>query len=267
MRCIILPLVLGTLIAATLTGRAQVATSAFDSDRWMTFYYENPQPENTFTAIRAIHDEDLLLNPNAQRPLIAFFSTILRDNPSVTTQLLPRCTFLTEQEIGVLAYAFWFANTDSSKAQLMTLSAKNKNFALFLKSPPPSILDAEITLPNSLDMCWGHFFASGNTQYIGKVIQALENKNNKIDPAKILVYGTARWSLSSNCQQHKKVLAYCRSVVSRLPETSKAEVQSILDEIDGKVVPVNVETETANKLKKACQASQAIGAPAPLPGR
>jgi hypothetical protein len=222
----------------------------------MTFYYENPQPEKTFDAIRAIHDDCLLLLPIAQRPLIAFFSTIFRDNPSVTTQFLVRCTFLSEEEISVLAYAFWFADTGESKALLKVLSEKDKNYAPFLKSTPPSILESEITIPNSLDMCWGHYFASGNTQYVGKVIQALENKNNKTDPAKILLYGSARWSLASNCRQHKKVLAYCRSVVSRLPEASREEVQAILDEIDDKVAPVSVEKETADKLKQMKKANQ-----------
>jgi hypothetical protein len=245
---------------------AQAPTNTpFDSERWMTSYYEHPQPEKTFDAIRAIHDDGLLLLPNAQRPLIAFFSTIFRDNPSVTTQFLNRCSFLSEKEIGVLAYAFWFADTDESKAQLKALSDKDKNYAPFLKSTPPSILESEITMPNSLDMCWGHFFASGNTQYVGKVIQALENKNNKTDPAKILVYGSARWSLVSNCRQHKKVLAYCRTVVSHLPDTPKVEVQAILDEIDGKVVSPSVEKETADKLKqmkKANQTSDGIRQPA-----
>jgi len=239
---------------------AQAPTNTtFDSERWMTFYYENPQPEKTFDAIRAIHDDGLLLLPNAQRPLIAFFSTIFRDNPSVTTQFLARCNFLSEKEIGVLAYAFWFAGTDESKAQLKALSDKDKNYAPFLKSTSPSILESEITMPNSLDMCWGHFFASGNTQYVGKVIQALENKNNKTDPAKILVYGSARWSLASNCRQHKKVLAYCRTVVSDLPETTKAEVQAILDEIDGKIDPARVEKDTANKLKQIKKANRVAG--------
>ena len=162
----------------------------------------------------------------------------------MTTQVLSRCDFLTKEELVVLAYAFWFADTDEARSQLAALEKKDKHFAAFLKNPAPSILDAEITIPNSLDMCWGHFFASGNTDYIKKIIGTLEYKNEKTDQAKIMVYGAARWSLASNCIQHKTVLEFCRSIVKTLPETSEAEVQLILDGIDGKLSPGNAKGET-----------------------
>jgi len=54
-------------------------------------------------------------------------------------------------------------------------------------------------------------------------------------------------------------LAYCRTVVSDLPETTKAEVQAILDEIDGKIDPARVEKDTANKLKQIKKANRVAG--------
>lgn len=76
---------------------AQAPTSTtLDSERWMTCYYETPQPDRTRHAIRAIHEDGRLLVPNAHRPLTAMVSTICRDSPSVATPFLARCTVLSE---------------------------------------------------------------------------------------------------------------------------------------------------------------------------
>ena len=224
--------------AAADDPRALVASEPpFDAERWMTFYYEHPEPEKAFDAIRSIHDDGLLLLPDSQRSLLGFFSTIFRDNDAITTQVLARSPFLTQEEIGVLAYAFWFADTDDARTQLKALSDKDSNFKPFLNSAPPSILESPLSIPNSIDMCWGHFFASGDTAYVRKIIQTLDYADEMTDLAKILVYGSARWSLASNCRRHTTVLNYCRSTVSGLSGTQKIEVQSILDEIDGKISP------------------------------
>ncbi|MBQ9447314.1 MAG: hypothetical protein IJU61_11995, partial [Victivallales bacterium] len=57
--------------------------------------------------------------------------------------------------------------------------------------------------PSSLDMCWGAFMASGNKEYVKKVMEcALQvPEKNRID----LTAGAARWSMISNADRHPLV--------------------------------------------------------------
>jgi hypothetical protein len=208
-------------------------SSIEEIDNWVTFYYQNPHPEKIFEVIKQLHELNYFQNLDNEsvKPYAGFFSKIFGKNPSITLQVADECSSLSNREISVIELFLWFANTDESKQQLKKFQNRDPYSSQYLDKPP-SILDSEITSPSSLDFCWGSFFASGETVYIQKIIENLKYKNSN-DPSKLNLYGAARWSLKSNCEQHLKVAEYCSNSMEKQDSIVKEELQKILIELSG----------------------------------
>ena len=67
--------------------------------------------------------------------------------------------------------------------------------------------------PGKLDIWWASFFATGEKEYLGKILRYAEiPKRGPV--AKMLVQGAAAWSFKSNCRQHKAVAAFAKECLS-----------------------------------------------------
>ena len=205
--------------------------NAFDASEWMTFYYQNPEPEKTFDAIKELYAKGTLTETSTQHTSIAFLATIFEKNSDIAEKAAEKCAFMSQDGRWVIANSLWFADTKSSKSQLKKMEKSNKFLRPFLNSSPYDVLKSKELHESTIDMCWGYFLASGDTKYVRKVVSVLQIEN-KGDSAKDVIGDLARRSLTSNCRQHPKILKYCRSIVDDLPDRSKAEVQAILDKID-----------------------------------
>jgi hypothetical protein len=84
-----------------------------------------------------------------------------------------------------------------------------------------------IESPDVLDMLWVAFMASGDEKYVIQVISVLPYSTVKGNIPRLLVGGSARWSLTSNAIQHKRVLDICMSQLEKQPH----EVKEILSEV------------------------------------
>ena len=68
------------------------------------------------------------------------------------------------------------------------------------------INDDSAVNPTKLDIWWASYFATGDDQYLHKILQfAGEEMPTKGDVTKLLVIGAATWSFKSNCKQHTSV--------------------------------------------------------------
>ena len=75
--------------------------------------------------------------------------------------------------------------------------------------------------PTKLDIWWASFFATGDGEYLDKILEYAGLDLPESDVASILVIGAATWSFKSNCRQHQRVLEYAKSRLRRggLPES------------------------------------------------
>jgi len=60
--------------------------------------------------------------------------------------------------------------------------------------------------PTKLDIWWASYFATGDKEYLHKILlYAGEELPGKDNISKLLIIGAATWSFKSNCKQHKSV--------------------------------------------------------------
>ncbi len=174
---------------------SSAAVKNFNYEKWMTFYYQNPQPEYFVKAVKQMIQDGIFDKKSAHPPLIAFLSQILAQNPDKindwTSQL--------KEEIKLY---------DELWTQILLASnTKDK------KSRP--VYEIFPVHPGVLDMNWGYFSATGDKRAIRNIIKAFQY-NELIESApsdkKLLltsIIKAAEWSLNSNCKQHPLVLEYC----------------------------------------------------------
>lgn len=68
------------------------------------------------------------------------------------------------------------------------------------------INDDSAVNPTKLDIWWASYFATGNEEYLHKILlYAGEELPGKENVSKLLIIGAATWSFKSNCKQHKSV--------------------------------------------------------------
>ena len=64
--------------------------------------------------------------------------------------------------------------------------------------------------PAKIDVWWASFFATGDEQYLEKILRFAGLELPKGDIQRMLVIGAATWSFKANCRQHKRVLEFAK---------------------------------------------------------
>jgi len=210
-----------------------------DLSRWMNYYYLHPQPELTIKAIDYIQKNNLA-TPDARNSLIAFFSQVMTQNPQRLAAWTEHFKSLNNVMKGILWTAMWQANTLESKKQLViftnSLPADLKQ-ATSKMPPPVPIEKMPINGPGALDRLWSCFCVTGDERYVKRIIEALPPPNTHGAKQvsgnvanEIMLAGAAKWSLTSNAHQHKKVLAICMQVKQQTQDPAlKKELNAVIE--------------------------------------
>ena len=201
-----------------------------EDDSWMQGYYQHPQPERFEAEVKKLKKSGALQNGSAFPPLAAFFSRLFQS--ATTAQLVQWLRFiqsLPEEDQTVFLVALRWANIPETQDALEKIAAGKGQGATFARK----MLEAEvpaldkITVPSAgeLDMCWGAFFATGDSVYVLPVFRCAvkPSKANNID----LSQQAARWSLKALCRTHQKV----RDIKDAFYTTASPEERETLDEL------------------------------------
>ncbi|MGA7827416.1 MAG: hypothetical protein WCA04_07145 [Geobacteraceae bacterium] len=202
---------------------------------FMVNYYLHPRPEKLPQAVQAMHKMGYLQKETAAAPISSFLSVIFQSNSAAIESTLADFSSYLPAEQQILLTALWLADSEQSKLSLQTLLVSQDNKAGdtnadFLKSAPPKIDELPIESPEVLDMLWGAFMATGEEKYVIPIISVLPYSTINGDIPRLLVGGSAKWSLTSNAIQHKRVLDICVSQLEKQPK----EVKKILSDIISK---------------------------------
>ena len=222
-----------TLSAAVVTTKPLMPEKALND--WLTYYYLHPTPETTSLAIQSMQQLGYLKKESVGAPLASFFSLIFRSSPMAIESSLKTFANFSSEEQQVLLRSLWLANTKQAKIQLGKLIAIQVNNGIhdnedLLESDPQEIDKLPVNSPDILDMLWGAFMATGEEKYVVQVISVLPFSTIKGDVARLLVGGSARWSLISNAIQHKRVLDICISQLDKQPKEVKAVLSEVITE-------------------------------------
>jgi hypothetical protein len=196
---------------------------------FMIYYYLHPSPEKIPQAVQAMHKMGYLRKESAGAPIAAFLSLIFRSTSVAMEKTLVDFSSYSPVEQQVLLRALWLADTAQSKTALQKFELGNDN-AESVKSVPPRIEQLPVESPDVLDMLWGAFMATGDEKYVIQVISVLPYSTIKGNIPRLLVGGSAKWSLTSNAIQHKRVLDICESQLEKQPKETKEILAEVISE-------------------------------------
>ncbi|NEN91642.1 MAG: hypothetical protein F6K48_23145, partial [Okeania sp. SIO3H1] len=119
-------------------------------ENWMSFYYQNPQPDLIPIFIKSLSQKGFLKEETAQNSIMFFLSFIFRDNSNKiadwSSQVLPNLNII-EQE--VIIQAIFLSNTSEAQEYLNYLY-KNSESAIqnvinsFKDQVPPNLEEIPI---------------------------------------------------------------------------------------------------------------------------
>ncbi|MFM9956635.1 MAG: hypothetical protein ACKVZJ_01050 [Phycisphaerales bacterium] len=202
-------------------GRATVRASTLDpeTNRFIVYYYLNPQPERfeeVFRKIASATGEDA----GGNGPVFsAFYAPIMKANPQRIEGWVRALS--TPDILPIHRRALWRAavlsKVPEGKAALAKLlpAAPDDDRRIiqeFIDMPPADLLGELPRSTRALDMMWSSFNASGDERYVHQVINAMAHEKSEVG-SDVMFAMAAGWSLQSNAWQHSKVLEICREKV------------------------------------------------------
>lgn len=193
-----------------------------DYAQWMTYYYLHRDTAHMGDFLEWLQDSQLLeKKKNAVEPVKGFLAAVFSENRTKAVGWVKGRAF-TGGTAEALAYALWMSGNGKSVAGILAAVPD------YVNTPPPELLSATLKNPSDLDRMWGAFFATGNTEYVGKVVDVLDEAMNLTgDGMKdMATRASAAWSLSSNMQQHELV----RRKLQEERKTRPRMVQVIIEE-------------------------------------
>ena len=213
-----------------------MAGPTFQSDeefsRWLTFYYMNPEPNRVPDAIKYMSKSGVLDNDKAISPIFGFLSGTFRNNPDKVSSWVNQVSSLKEPHLGVVVLGLWYADLPESKKAAYAVLEKHPKlkpkFEFLYKGVPMTVEQIPLEQgPWVLDALWGKFMATGDGALVERIISTLPWIDIKGDIDRLMIGGAARWSLTSNAVQHKRVLEICEAA----EKTQIAEVADKLNEV------------------------------------
>ena len=197
-----------------LSGKAGFS-SMKEFDAWNTFYYLSPDPERVPAALRFLDERGLLEKRSSRLPEAAFLSAIFRANERMLPRLCGGTSGLGAATKRVVWRALRLSGTETGreilKRELKSATGADADFIeRLLRRRPPDLMAAPVTSPADLDMLWGAFFATGNTAFVKRVIDAACRPGAEGGMDAALTKAAAQWSLAANARRHRRVMRLCR---------------------------------------------------------
>jgi hypothetical protein len=221
-----------------------------DLGRWFTYYYLHPKPDLTPKAILFAEHAGLLDKPSSKAPFVAFFTQLFAHNPDKLHSWIVALAPLSQAHKEFIWTVLWYADTPEAKKQaallLPQLSAEDRDRNQKYTGKPVAIENWPISSPAVLDMLWSSFSATGDDRYVERIMTVLPwSSPTEHDVSKILIGGAAKWSLTANAVQHKRVLDLCMK-----DRDTQPQLKTILTEVIEKATKPRQAVQKTEKTKK-----------------
>lgn len=216
-----------------------------DFSKWMTYYYLHPEPASIAPAIKYAFASHLIDDVQRSGPAVfGFIAGTVKKNPELADSLIREFSSFNEAQYALLLVGIWYADLPHDRSRKIVAKALERYPALkknypFLMQPSVDLLTVS---PKRgvwvLDALWGNFMATGDQRPVINIISVLpwmdESKKSEViamgKPGLYLmaVSGAAKWSLTSNAQQHPRVLAICEAQISVQAEPAATQLRAIV---------------------------------------
>lgn len=210
--------------------------SQAEFNNWFSNYYQHPAVEKIVPAICYI-DEHNMLDKNHISPIFGFLAGVFKEEPTKVDQIVAELNELDDDSYLVVILGVWYASIPDSKdrvyAMLEGRPKLKEKLRLFYKGEAPDIVEIPLEQgPWVLDALWGNFMATGDKEPVVRIMQALPWLDLKDGNIKLnVIAGAARWSLTSNAIQHKRVMEICEQELSKQPLEVQTHLKLILAKV------------------------------------
>lgn len=223
------------LLASCNSHADEIFTSQEDLSVWLTFYYLNPDPEKIPAAVLYMSETGLLDQQNKISPIFGFLAGAFQDNPNKVSIWINELESIKPDHFSVVVLGLWYAKLPNSREMVYEILDSNEKlserFAYLKEGAPIRITEIPIEQgPWVLDALWGQFFASGSSDAIERIVQALPWIDVKGDTNRLLVGGAATWSLRSNAAQHDRVYEIASQLARENPNNN--HLRKIIEDVD-----------------------------------
>ncbi len=209
-----------------------------NGDDWLTFYYLEPRPDQVVAQLKAWSSEGTLQNENARAPLTGFLSQVFRQNADQIENWYAQVKDLPPHDLQLINLAIWISATKESRELL-----QNKLPGIFDNKAPPDILTLNLDSASALDLLWGYYFATGDSKALRRIVAIfkfadaptkLKGLSEDRVPLYTILPEAAKWSLSSNAEQHPEILKACKKMLldGQLNPTEKKWLDESLQETE-----------------------------------
>jgi hypothetical protein len=197
------------------------------------FYYTNPRPDLVVSFMNYIIKIKLNDNQNTQRHLIPLMGEIFKANDDKIKQWFQSIEDITDKDIYVFCQALYWSSLPNAKEQITILLKQTHNRdlvngvnSMISKYNPFDMHTIKVTTPAQLDMIWNCFFATGDTEYVRKIICLCDE--NMSDVNSVSIYSAARISLASISKTHEDVYRICQEEFKKGNSKRKEGLKSII---------------------------------------
>lgn len=199
-----------------------------DINKSMTYYYEDPNPSFIFNFFNILFKND---KDNLKFIMGAFFDKVFQDEKYLIPHLQEYFLSLSKKDKEKMLFILKSIHVNN-KNILKGISLTKKEEEIFKSISIPDLQDDMILHPIELDMNWASFFATGEFKYVYNIIKSIELVQNEEYKT---IGNAAIWSLSSNCEQHDLVKAYCINAYysENLDDFTKGILAKIINDNSG----------------------------------
>lgn len=195
-------------------------------DDWLRYYYKEKDSSKIGFFLKGVQDNQFVdKKKDSILPFSAFLSIVFTDNPTQVEGWMKSTVFTGHQKKSI-QIALWLSGNTSLLKKIFP------NARDFIEKPPVKLLDIKLRVPPDLDTMWGAFLASGNTDYIVKIIDVLDEKNELTgnEGLDTLTRQAAEWSLTSNMKQHELVKKLVHDEAEKRSGSMKKRLEKIMQE-------------------------------------
>jgi hypothetical protein len=229
------PLILGVslLLISLLATPAQAvsarASAARDWSQWLAHYYQVPQSDQIVPAVFALSRSGYFEEPGQPATAIGFLSAVFAQNPDKVADWMAAFRDLPVAHQRLVASALWYSGLPGSDRQLRALARNcspelRGEFEQLLAQGAKAVRETPVLSESSLNLQWGAFLATGDSQHIVNALAALGSGEPGLSTA-------ARLALAEKAATHPRVYEICQAQLARQPANVRDQMRAALMEV------------------------------------
>jgi hypothetical protein len=216
-----LGLLLFVSLAFTPTARGESQQEA-EQDTWFKRFYQTQDLKPFGGFWSEVVSQKLLEQDERISPIIGFASQVFHQHPELLKGRIESVAAFPEKQQEAIRSLLWLSDSGEARKILQADSPGKSMSAL------PAIKDWKIERAEDLDLCWGWFFATGETKALDPIISALEfgkyagalkrfpqsgkTEEDKAAAYKDAVFVAAMWSLEANAKEDPRIAEHIEKV-------------------------------------------------------